>query len=142
MTSEEASTPKVRAPYRPIKQLRAFADALWLVADEDTKTKVYPKIVADGPKGFRIFISAETIDGDHCVVARAYKRNQKPAFLGVLERRQQAAKKYKVRVVLRTVEVEVQAHNKLEAIAAAKEKLSDKKRNPLLKAHYIAKVAS
>jgi hypothetical protein len=139
---EEQATPK-RAAYRPIKQLRAFADALWLVADPAIKEAKSVRLTGRTPQGYNILVVNETDkDGYNSIVAYANKRGVKAAYLGVIERRAKTTKKYKVRVILRPIALEVDATSREDAVKVAKVILSeDNDRNPLLNARYMAKEA-
>ena len=142
MKKEEEATPK-RAAYRPIKQLRAFADALWLVADPAIKEAKTVRLTGRTPQGYNVLIVSETDKGGHnSIVAYAKKRGERVAYLGVIERRAKTTKKYKVRVVLRSIALDVDATSLEDAVKVAKVILSeDNDRNPLLNARYMVKEA-
>lgn len=139
MTTQETNDAK-RAPYRPIKRLRAFADALWLVSDDKMKQADKVRITAKTSDGYNITIVTETEkSGQEVVAAYASKRGVPVARLGTLEYRKKPTRRYAVRVILRPISFDVDAVSKADAIHVAKVLLSeDNELNPLLKARIIA----
>jgi len=132
-----------RAPYRPLKQLRAFAEAIWLVTDETRKASPMKPILSTHLDYSIKIVEEKGRNGEVSVVAYAKKRGVKVARLVTLEDRsvQPTLKTYTVRVVYKSETFAIDATSRADALEQARAVLLEPKaiRQTVGRAHLIIK---